>query len=157
MRILSIDPGYDRCGVAVVEKSSSGEILIFSDCLQTSSKEVFSKRLSYLGKSLEQIIKNHSPKAVAVEGLFFNTNQKTAMNVAQVKGMITYVCDRAGLTLFEYTPLQIKIAVTGYGRSDKKQVTAMIPKLIRVDKEIKMDDEWDAIAIGLTCLASERF
>ena len=158
MKILSIDPGYDRCGVAVLEKGEGGkESLVFSDCIKTNNKDDFSKRLFQIGKRLEEIIEEYSPSVVAVEKLFFNTNQKTAMNVSQVRGMIIYVGEKSGLNVLEYTPLQIKIAITGYGRSDKSQVTKMVPNLIKVEKEIKLDDEWDAIAVGLTCFASEKF
>ena len=84
-------------------------------------------------------------------------NQKTAIDVAGVRGMLFYIAKKHSLSVFEYTPLQIKMAVTGYGKSDKKQVTDMVTKLIKIDKKIKFDDEYDAIAVGLTCFASERF
>jgi len=120
-------------------------------------KEDSELSLEPVSKLLEEMVKKYSPEAVAVETLFFNTNQKTAMNVAHVRGMIIYLTERLGLHLFEYTPLQIKVAITGYGRSDKNQITAMMPNLIGIDKEIKIDDEWDAIAVGLTCFATEKF
>jgi len=162
MKILSIDPGYDRCGVAVIEKDDAGkEVLVFSTCIQTNKKDSFEDRLNQIGSLLEETISTHSPSKLAIEKLFFNTNQKTGIDVSKTIGMIIYISKKAGLEIHEYTPLQIKVAITGYGRSDKEQVTRMVPNLIKINEkkleEIKLDDEWDAIAVGLTCFASERF
>ena len=156
MRIISIDPGYDRMGVAVLEKSNKTNLkekLIYSDCLTTSSKNTFTERLKSIGLDIEKIIKEHKPTVMVIESLFFNTNQKTALLVSEAKGMIKYIALYNKLDVFEYTPLQIKIAVTGYGRSNKEQVTLMTKKLIDIKKEIKYDDEYDAIAVGLTYFA----
>ena len=157
MVILAIDPGYERLGVAVVEKPKAGkELLLYSDCFRTNSEDEFEERLLQIGNEVERIIKEYSPDALAIEQLFFNTNQKTVMYVAEVIGVINYICKRNSLLTFKYTPLQIKNAVSGYGRSTKEQVAKMVPQLVEIHKEIKLDDEYDAIAIGLTCLASER-
>lgn len=157
MRVLGIDPGYERLGVAIVEKNGSEkEKLIFSDCITTPSDEPFPDRLLSLGTELTTIITDHSPHAVSIESLFFNTNQKTALLVAQARGVITYIASEHHLPFFEYNPLQIKLAVTGYGRSDKKQVITMLHHLVQIEKNITHDDEYDAIATALTCLASER-
>ena len=133
------------------------EVLIYSSCFQTAATETFENRLLEIGSEVERLITEYSPQALAIEQLFFNTNQKTAMHVAEVRGALIYICKKYGLLSFQYTPLQIKNAVSGYGRSTKKQVAKMVPQLIEIQKEIKLDDEYDAIAIGLTCLASERF
>ena len=156
MKIISIDPGYERMGVAILEKknNSSKEGLLYSDCFQTSSKIPFSERLKLIGEEIEKIIKKYRPERMAIESLFFNNNQKTAMSVAEVKGAVKYIALKNKLEMFEYTPLQIKIALTGYGRGDKKQITAMVKNLIEVNKEITYDDEYDAIAVGLTCFAT---
>ncbi len=157
MRVLAIDPGYERVGTAVVEKETSKkELLLYSDCFQTSSKEMFENRLLEIGNEIERLITEYSPQALAIEKLFFNTNQKTAMRVAEVRGALIYIGKKYGLLSFEYTPLQIKNAVSGYGRSTKAQIAKMVPQLIDIQKEIKFDDEYDAIAIGLTCCASEH-
>ncbi|PIP87438.1 crossover junction endodeoxyribonuclease RuvC [Candidatus Campbellbacteria bacterium CG22_combo_CG10-13_8_21_14_all_36_13] len=158
MRLISIDPGYDRFGFAVIDKDIKGnQHLIFSGCIETNKKDSFEERLYQIGSELENIIKRHKPTALAIETLFFNTNQKTAMNVSQTRGMVLYIGKKFGLDLFEYTPLQIKVAITGYGRSNKDQIISMIPRLIKISGKIKYDDEWDAIAVGLTCFAHERF
>ena len=155
MRIISIDPGYERVGIAVLEKQvkSAREKLLYSDCFQTSAKIPFAERLKLIGAEIEKIIKKYKPKTMAVESLFFNSNQKTAMLVAEVKGALKYIALKNKLQVSEYTPLQIKIAVTGYGRGDKNQVTTMVKNLIEIKKEIKYDDEYDAIAVGLTYFA----
>jgi crossover junction endodeoxyribonuclease RuvC len=156
MRVLAIDPGYERVGIAIIEKSGSQkEQLIFSECFKTSAKSSFPARLELIGNEIETLIKEYTPQAMALEKLFFNTNQTTAMKVSEVRGMLLYLARSYQLTICEYTPLQIKIAATGYGQSSKQQVIAMVSKLIKIEKEIKYDDEYDAIACGLTCLASE--
>ena len=92
----------------------------------------------------------------AIETLFFTTNQKTVMRVSEARGVILYQAALHNLPIYEYTPLQIKIAISGYGRGDKKQITQMIKQLIVCEKEIKHDDEYDAIAVALTCFASYK-
>jgi len=160
MKILAIDPGYERVGIAVLEKTtngSGGEELVYSDCFKTSKELPFLERLQLVGEELERVIKELEPTAFAIEKLFFNTNQKTATNVSEVRGAFIYIALKNNLKVFEYTPLQIKSAVAGDGHGDKEQVISMIKNLIKIEKEIKYDDEYDAIAIGLTCFASERF
>lgn len=156
MKILAIDPGYERVGIAVVEKDNSKEILLYSDCFRTSPKELFHKRLYDVGKEIERVINKHLPEACAIEKLYFNTNQKTALMVSEVRGAVIFVALSHNLPVYEYTPLQIKSAVTGHGTSDKKQVISMVCRLISIEKDIVYDDEYDAIAIGITCMASEK-
>jgi len=153
MRILAIDPGYERVGIAILGKDT----LVFSECFKTSSKIPFSERLFLIGREIESVIKKYKPKLLAIEKLFFATNQKTAMSVSEAKGVIVYEAKKAGLKIFEYTPLEIKIAVTGYGKSDKKSVINMVKKLIKINENKNSDDEIDAIAVGLTCFAREKF
>lgn len=155
MKVLSIDPGYGRCGVAVIEKQKNQkEALLYSECIETKSETDFPTRLLEITSQVRELIKEHSPEALAIEKLFFNKNTTTAMKVAQVKGALIHVSKDAGLDVFEYTPLEIKNAVTGYGKSTKRQVIEMTHALINIEKDIKHDDEYDAIAVGLTCTAS---
>lgn len=162
MKILSIDPGYERVGIAIIEKlekseSKSGkEILVYSDCFRTPSEQIFNQRLMAIGKEVESIIQKYKPAAFAIEKLYFGNNQKTALRVSEVRGMLLFIASLNNLAIYEYTPLQIKNAVTGDGRGDKKQIITMLSHLIDINKIIKYDDEYDAIAIGLTCFASER-
>jgi len=156
MIILGIDPGYDRVGMAVVEKKAPKEVLIHSECFQTSPKEEFYARLAQVGAKVAEIVARYSPDALAIESLFITKNQKTAMRVAEARGVIAYEAARKNIPVFEYNPLQIKIAVTGHGGSDKVQVTKMIPLLIKISSKKALDDEYDAIAVALTCLATEN-
>ncbi len=156
MRIIGIDPGYDRVGIAIIEKEGKNkESLIYSECLQTSIKDSFYIRLGLVGKRVEEIINQYSPSALAIESLFITKNQKTAMRVSEARGVIIYQAIERDIPIYEYSPLQIKLAVTGYGASDKAQVIKMIPLLIKIGSKKKHDDEYDAIAVALTCLASE--
>lgn len=158
MKILSIDPGFERIGIAIIEKDIKGkEVLVYSECFKTKASLPFYERILLIGQKIETITKEYKPIALAIEKLYFTTNQKTVMGVAEARGVIIYSAIKHGLKIFEYTPPQIKVAVTGYGKADKTQVMSMVPKLISIPNKIKSDDELDAIAIGLTCLACERF
>ncbi|HET8574543.1 MAG TPA: crossover junction endodeoxyribonuclease RuvC [Candidatus Paceibacterota bacterium] len=157
MKILAVDPGYERLGIAVLEKGQNGkEIYVYSDCFQTSAKIPFYERLLLLGNEIERVIQTYHPEEFSAETLFFHSNQKTAMKVSESRGAVLFQAKKLGLEIFEYTPLQIKTAITGDGRADKKQIVALIPKLISVPKPIKYDDEYDAIAVGLTHFAYRK-
>ncbi len=156
MRILGIDPGYERLGIAIVEKRENKEFLVYSECFQTSAKTPFPERLLLLGEKVREIIQKYKPNALAIETLMFNTNQKTAINVAEARGVILFESARGGLEILEFNPLQIKIALTGYGRSDKQQVTDMVKRIVSIEKKDAKDDEYDAIACALTGFASHK-
>lgn len=157
MKIIAIDPGYERVGIAILEKVSGGkEAIIFSECFKTSAKESPETRLKLIGEEVSKLIKKYEPKALAIETLFFKNNAKTAMKVSEARGVMLYEAAKNGLMVSEFTPLEIKVAVTGYGKSEKEQVTAMVKKLIRIEKELRYDDEYDAIAVGLTYFATSR-
>lgn len=154
MRILAIDPGYERVGIAVLEKNPrEKETLIYSDCYKTSAKIPFYNRIAEIAREITIIIEKFNPQAIAIETLFFSSNKKTAMQVSEARGVIIHSACVKNLQIYEYSPLQIKMAITGNGKSDKKSIINMVPKLIKVTKEIKHDDEYDAIAVGLTCFA----
>lgn len=156
MKVLGIDPGYGRCGVAIVEKIGGREAYIYSDCIETSSKDEFVDRLAAVADGCARLIREHSPDHMAMERLYFTNNQKTAMQVAEVRGALLNTATLAGIPVFEYTPGQIKSASTGYGGADKAAVARMLHTLLKIDKKIKHDDEYDAIAIGVTHLAHTR-
>jgi len=158
MIILGIDPGYERLGIAILEKKQGDkkERLIFSECFQTAKALPHPTRLKLLGQEVVKIIKEYSPEALAIETLFFSKNQKTAMQVAEARGVILYEAQCSNIKIFEYSPVEIKIATTGYGKSDKKQIINMLHKIIDINKDIKHDDEYDAIAGAVTCFAHNR-
>lgn len=158
MKIVSIDPGYDRMGIAVIEKDDRGkETLLYSECVITNKEQPFTERLLFVVKALIETIESFSPTEFAIEKLFFQNNQKTAMQVSRVIGALEFAALERGLEHFEYTPLEIKTAVTGNGRSTKQEMMKMIPLIISCPKiasgEKMLDDEYDAIAVGLSHLA----
>lgn len=154
MRILSIDPGYERLGIAILEKENSKENLIYSECFKTKSSDKHNVRLGLIQNKITEIIKEFKPKQLAIETLFFSNNQKTALLVSESRGVIIATSTNLGLEVFEYSPQAIKIGVTGYGKSDKNAVIKMIDMIIQPKKEIEHDDEYDAIACGITHLAN---
>ncbi len=156
MKVLAIDPGYGRCGVAVVEKTLHGAVLIYSDCIETSADDDFPERLGAIIAEVSRLIARHKPGAIAIEKLFFSSNQKTAMRVAEVRGALIAAAAERDIPLFEYGPGQVKSATTGSGRADKKQVASMVRMLVKMEKKVLHDDEYDAIAIGITHLAQVR-
>lgn len=157
MRVLSFDPGYGRLGIAIIDKNSQKEELVYSDCFSTSRDMSPEDRLSCVGAEVRRLINNYGPNAAAIEKLFFAKNQKTALRVAEARGVILECVAEAGLPVFEYGPTEIKTAITGYGRSTKNQIIMMVKKLIKIEKVGVLDDEYDAIAVGLTCFAYEKF
>lgn len=158
MRILGIDPGFERLGIAILEKNKGDkkEIVIFSECFKTSAKLEFAQRLKLIGEEIKKVIKKFKPETLAIETLFLNTNHKTVMYVAEARGVIIYEAKNAELKVFEASPPQIKIATTGYGKANKEQIMKMVRILVKIDKNKTSDDELDAIAIALTAFAHLR-
>ncbi len=156
MKVLGIDPGYGRCGMAIVEKEGGRERVVYSTCVETSEKRTFSERLLEVVDACVALIDAYEPSALVLERLYFNSNQKTAMQVAEVRGALIYAAARAGIPLHEYTPAQVKLAVAGWGQADKKGVARMLHTLLKIEKEIEHDDEYDAIAVSVTHLAHAR-
>ena len=156
LRVLGIDPGYEKLGIAIIDRKDGSDTLVHSECFKTKKSLSFEKRLMALGEQAENILKQFKPDTLAIENLFISNNQKTAMRVGETRGVLIYICKKNRLSILEFTPLQVKMAVTGYGKSDKKQVEKMVRRLISIKKEIKEDDEIDAIAIALTGSASFR-
>ncbi len=160
MRVIAIDPGYERLGIAVVEKNQGEkEVLVYSTCYRTLSSLDFTERLYLIGKEIERVITEYSPNVLALEGLFFSKNQKTALKVSEARGVIQYQAKRQSLEIFEFRPQEIKIAITSSGSSTKEQMIGMIPRLIdlsQINNTKTLDDEFDAIAIGLTYFAHNK-
>jgi len=160
MRVLAFDPGFERLGAAVVEKdlhiSGGKEVVVHSECIHTDAKLPFNARLKILGVAAEALIQQYKPDALALEEIFFGKNAKTGVQIAEVRGMLTYIGISKELVVYGYTPLEVKIAITGYGKSDKAAVAMMVQRLVRLPARKCLDDEMDAIAVGLTCLASVR-
>lgn len=156
MKVLAIDPGYDRIGIAVLEKEHGVEMLRYSHCLLTNRSHSLAERLHTLGTEIERLLGIHTPDMLAIETLFFNKNIKTAIGVAQARGVILYLAHKHHCLVTEYGPQEIKVAVTGYGNSDKLAVIAMVKQLVQNVPTDALDDEYDAIAVGITALAHHR-
>lgn len=153
MRVIGIDPGYDRLGVAVLEGSPGAETLLHSCCISSDAQAPLPERLHTIGTAFTEILDTYQPTVVGIETLFFNKNVKTAIDVAQARGVISYLAIRSGATVCELSPQSIKVAVTGHGGSDKTAVTMMVRRLLPGVPRTAVDDEYDAIAVALTCLA----
>lgn len=158
MIILGIDPGYERLGIAVLEKNAGErrERVLYSACFMTDKKLPLTERIFLIGQEVERIISVFSPERLSIEKLYFENNQKTAMGVSEARGAIIYAAKRHHLSIIEFTPLQIKSAVAGYGRAEKRDVHFMVTKLIDLPAGKRLDDEIDAIAIALTGFASSH-
>lgn len=153
MRVISVDPGYDRLGVAVLEYVDGKERLIHSCCILTDKTQDLLTRLQDMGDQFNSLLAQHAPDTLGIETIFFNNNQKTAIGVAQARGIIIYLAQAANCTVYEFGPQEVKVAVTGYGKSDKSAVIDMVLRLMPDAPAKALDDEYDAIAVGITCLA----
>jgi crossover junction endodeoxyribonuclease RuvC len=153
MRVLGVDPGYDRVGLAVMEYQNGLEKVLYSTCVLTNKTDDLNTRLQVVGNAITQTISDYVVDTLGIETLFFNKNVKTAMGVAQARGIIIYTAMQANCQIYEFSPQAIKIATTGYGNSDKVAVTAMVKQLVPDVPTSALDDEYDAIAVGITCLA----
>ena len=152
MKILGIDPGFDRLGIAVVEGDPSRPVLVWSDCVEPE-KGAREERLACVARATSDAIKKYAPDALGIETLFFSVNKKTAIGVAEARGAILAAAGLARLPVIECSPQQVKIAVAGHGGADKKAIESMVPKLLALPKKKRRDDELDAIAVAITALA----
>lgn len=155
MRILAIDPGYDRLGIAIIEGDSSRPVLVWSDCVEPN-KGSPEMRLAQVSDAITKAINKYRPDALGIETLFFGINKKTALGVAEARGAVLAVAGLTPLPIIECTPQQVKMAVTGHGSADKKAIAMMIPRLLTLPKKKRLDDELDAIAVGITTLTFSR-
>lgn len=149
VRILGIDPGIATLGFGIIEKHRNEEKYLNCGVITTSADLSLSERLILIYNDLNQLIEAFKPDVVAIEELFFNTNAKTAISVAHGRGVAILAFKQASLPTYEYTPLQIKQAVVGYGRADKRQVMDMVKRLLNLNVSPKPDDAADALAVAL--------
>ena len=149
MRILGIDPGYATVGYGVVDFNAFRFSVVSCGAVTTPANEVFSKRLKAIYDDLCFIIEKYKPECLSIEKLYFNTNTTTAIDVAQARGVILLAAENKELPVFEYTPLQVKQSVTGYGRAEKRQVMEMVKNLLGLEAVPKPDDAADALALAV--------
>lgn len=157
MRILGIDPGTGLLGFGVIETSGHKVQLVDAGVIRTPVKEDDAVRLEIIFQELTDIVTATKPVVMSVEKLFFARNVTTAMTVAQARGVVLLVGRLNGLPIFEYTPLQIKQSVTGYGKADKKQIQEMVKVLLGLKQIPKPDDCADALAAALTHASTNRY
>lgn len=149
MRILGIDPGIATIGFGVVDTVGCTQTLVRCGVITTPAGQALSVRLDQIYGDMQRLLTAFSPEAMAVEELFFNTNITTGISVAHGRGVILLAGCRAGVPIFEYTPLQVKQAVVGYGRAEKAQVIDMVRRILKMKEAPKPDDAADAVAIAL--------
>lgn len=149
MIILGIDPGTATTGYGLIKKTGPKLELIDYGCVLTAAKMPLPDRLEILSKELEEIIRKYRPVQMAVEELFFAANSKTALSVGHARGVILLEGKKQGLDLFEYTPLEVKMAITGYGRAEKRQIQEMVKALLLLQDIPKPDDAADALAVAI--------
>jgi len=157
VRIIGIDPGTGILGFGVIDVDARRTQLVDAGVIRTPVHEDDAVRLQTIYEELTDIIMQTKPTVMSVEKLFFARNVTTAMTVAQARGVVLLCGKQAGLTLFEYTPMQIKQAVTGYGKADKKQMQEMVRVLLKLDRIPQPDDAADALAAALTHAGVARF
>jgi crossover junction endodeoxyribonuclease RuvC len=150
IRILGIDPGFGRVGFGVVEKQGGDWAHVAHGCIETSPKKTLSERLVEVHEEIRAVIQKYQPDRAGLEELFFAKNAKTAMDVGQARGVILLTLLQADLPVDEFTPMEVKQAVTGYGREDKMQMQKMIALLLKLPKKPMQDDAADALAVALT-------
>ncbi|HSV94848.1 MAG TPA: crossover junction endodeoxyribonuclease RuvC [Spirochaetia bacterium] len=150
MKVLGIDPGTGRVGWGIVNHKKGVDSLVEYGCFETKIKSELPERLLKINIFLQKLIKEHKPDILAVESLFFATNVKTAFDVGAARGVILLAGEESKLPIFQYTPLQVKSSLTGYGKAEKKQIQFMVTKILHLKETPKPDDAADAIAIALT-------
>lgn len=156
MKALGVDPGYGRAGVAIVERVREKERLLYSSCIETDSSDPTPLRLRHIGEEIGRLIETWSPDILATERIYFSKNQKTAMGVSEARGVILYLAGKLGIPVLEFTPLEVKITVTGYGKASKEQLARMVATLLLLRTPPRSDDECDAIGLALTAIAERR-
>lgn len=149
MRILGIDPGYAIVGYGIVDVESTRFRYISHGAVTTNAGTDFNLRLCDVYDGIAEVIGKYKPEAISIEKLFFQNNQKTAISVAEARGVILLAGVKAGVEIFEYTPLQVKMAITGYGRAQKPQIMAVTKSLLGLRETPKPDDAADALALAI--------
>jgi crossover junction endodeoxyribonuclease RuvC len=149
MRILGIDCGTERTGYGLIETDGVAHRLITAGAISTNPRNALEQRLLLIARGLRDVIQTHAPAQAAVEEVFYSQNVKTALKLSHVRGVALLTIAEAGLTLGEYSPLEIKTSVVGYGRAEKRQVKIMVHSLLHLEEAIESEDACDAIAVAI--------
>ena len=150
MRIMGIDPGYAIVGYGLLDYSGNRFSVVNFGAITTSADMPFERRLLAIYDDMRVLLQSYKPDVVSIEKLFFNTNQKTGIDVAQARGVTLLPVIQAGIPFFEYTPLQVKSSITGYGRAEKQQVQELVRTILHLKEVPKPDDTADAVALAIT-------
>ncbi len=156
MTILGIDPGLAIVGYGVIDTQKGNSSVIDYGVINTPKEDSVPVRLEKIYNGMISLVEKYNPDCIAIEELFFNTNTTTGINVAQARGVILLVCQQKKLKMYEYTPLQIKQALTGYGKAEKKQIQFMVARLLKLKAVPKPDDAADGLAVALTHAQTAR-
>lgn len=156
MTILGIDPGFGRMGWGIIESIAGKISHLENGCLETDSKIAFEERLKIIYDFVHELIKKYQPDLFSAEELFFAANSKTAIEVGQARGVILLAAAKLNIPICSYTPLQVKLAITGYGKADKNQIQVMVKTLLNLKNISKSDDAADALAVALTAAFSYK-
>ena len=155
MRFLGIDCGSERTGYGVIESDGAEHRMVAAGVIRTNAKWPFERRLLEIAGGLRALVREHAPECGAVEGIFYSANVKTALKLAHVRGIALLVIAEAGMELAEYSPLEVKTSVVGYGRAEKCQVQMMVRSLLRLPDAIESEDACDALAVAI-CHATHQ-
>lgn len=156
MRVIGIDPGLAIVGYSILDIENNENILVSSGSIQTDKNKTDSARLYEIQQDLLTLVDKYKPEAASIEKLFYFKNQKTIIPVAEARGVILSVLESQNIPIFEYTPIEVKQIITGYGRASKEEVAKMVELFIKYKKLPKLDDTLDAIAIALCYARTER-
>jgi crossover junction endodeoxyribonuclease RuvC len=149
VRVLGIDCGSERTGYGVIDSDGAGHQMIAAGVIRTNPKTPFERRLAEIADGLRGLIREHAPECAAVEEVFYSANVKTALKLAHVRGVALLSVAEAGMELAEYSPLEVKTSVVGYGRAEKSQVQMMVQSLLRLPDAIESEDACDALAVAI--------
>ena len=155
MRVLGIDCGSERTGYGVIDSNGLDHRLVAAGVIRTVPRHPFEQRLLAIAAGLREVIREHAPEAGAVEGIFYSANVKTALKLAHVRGVALLAIAEAGIGLSEYSPLEVKTSVVGYGRAEKSQVQLMVKSLLRLERLVESEDASDALAVAICCATRE--
>ncbi len=157
MKILGIDPGYAIVGYSILNFDCGKFVLEKCGVIETSKEVDFPQRLVYIFNEMSYIIDAFKPSCISIETLYFQNNQKTAINVAQARGVILLAVEKAGIEIFEYTPLQVKSSLAGFGKATKRQIMLVTQRLLNLKEPVKPDDAADAVALAICHANISRF
>ena len=149
MRVLGIDCGIERTGYGLIESDGRLHQIVAAGCIATSPKQALNERLLEIARGLREVVRNHMPEAAAVEEVFYAQNVKTALKLSHARGVVLMAIAEAGIPLGEYSPLEIKTSVVGYGRAEKQQVKMMVHSLLKLKESIESEDACDALAVAI--------